>query len=82
MATSFDADVANYERARPPYPQELFDRLARTCGIGVGTRILEIGPGTGQVTLPMLDLGAHVVAVEPGRNMAERLRSRVTGRPC
>jgi len=82
FATSFDADVANYERARPPYPQELFDCVSRTCGIGPGTRILEIGPGTGQATLRLLDLGAHVVAIEPGHNMVERLRARVEGRPC
>jgi len=82
FATSFDADVANYEHARPPYPQELFDRVARTCEIELGTRILEVGPGTGQATLPLLDLGAHLVAVEPGHNMVERLRSRVVGRPC
>jgi SAM-dependent methyltransferase/ribosomal protein S18 acetylase RimI-like enzyme len=82
MATSFDADVGNYERARPAYPQELFDRVKSTCEIGPGTTILEIGPGTGQATLPLLDMGTRVVAVEPGPRMAARLRARVEGRPC
>jgi SAM-dependent methyltransferase len=81
LRTSFDADVAGYERARPGYPDQLFELLER-CGLGAGTRVLEIGPGTGQATLPLLDRGASVVAVEPGPAMAARLRERVAGRPC
>lgn len=82
LKTSFDADVAGYEAARPGYPDELFALLADRCGLGPGSRVLEIGPGTGQATLPMLDHGATVVAVEPGPLMAERLRERVADRDC
>ena len=81
LATSFDADVAGYERARPGYPDALFDLLAG-CGLTAGAEVLEIGPGTGQATLPLLDRGASVTAVEPGPAMAARLRSRVAGRAC
>jgi SAM-dependent methyltransferase len=82
LATSFDEDVANYDRARPRYPTELFERLERWCGMGAGTRVLEIGPGTGLATLPLLELGAEIVAVEPGHNMVAYLRRRVEGRRC
>jgi SAM-dependent methyltransferase len=82
LATSFDADVENYARSRPPYPPALFERLASVGGITRGTRVLEIGPGTGLATLPVLDLGAEIVAVEPGTNMASYLRRLVAGRPC
>lgn len=81
LATSFDADVGGYERARPGYPDALFDLLA-TCGLVSGARVLEIGPGTGQATMPMLDRGASITAVEPGPAMAGRLRERVAGRSC
>jgi SAM-dependent methyltransferase len=81
LATSFDADVLGYERARPGYPDELFDVL-RDLGLVPGSRVLEIGPGTGQATLALLDRGAAVVAVEPGPAMAARLRERVAGRSC
>lgn len=80
LATSFDADVDNYEAARPGYPAELFALLADHCGVGLGTRMLEVGPGPGLATVPLLDLGAHIVAVEPGANMAARLRRRTAGR--
>lgn len=82
LATVFDADVGNYEAARPGYPPALFEVLADRCDLGPGTRVLEIGPGPGVATLPLLDLGADVVAVEAGERMAERLRQRTSGRRC
>ncbi len=42
--------------------------------------MLEIGPGVGQATLPMLDRGAVVTAVEPGAALSRRLRARTVGR--
>lgn len=82
LKTSFDADVAGYEAARPGYPDALFDLLGARCGLGAGVRVLELGPGAGQATVPLLDRGATVVAVEPGVAMAARLRERVGGRSC
>lgn len=82
FATSFDDDVANYEAARPPYPDALFDLLATRCGIGPAAKVLEIGAGPGTATVRLLDLGATVSAVEPGERMSARLRERVAGRAC
>ena len=42
--------------------------------------MLEIGPGTGQATVPMLDRGAAVTAIEPGASLARRLGERTVGR--
>jgi SAM-dependent methyltransferase len=42
--------------------------------------ILEIGPGSGQATLPLLDRGARITAVEPGEGLARRLAERAAGR--
>ena len=36
--------------------------------------MLEIGPGTGNLTNEMLALGARVLAVEKDRNLAGKLR--------
>lgn len=82
FATVFDADVGNYEAARPGYPPAVFELLSQRCGLGRGSRVLEIGPGPGVATLPLLDLGAEIVAVEAGERMAERLRERTVGRNC
>jgi SAM-dependent methyltransferase len=40
--------------------------------------VLEVGPGTGQVTRRLLEIGAEVVAVEPDARLAEFLRERLS----
>ena len=42
-------------------------------------KVLEIGPGPGQATIPMPQLGAPVTAVEPGAELAARPVQRVGG---
>jgi hypothetical protein len=61
---TFDQAADLYDRARPGYPRALFDDLAELTGVGAGSRVLEIGPGTGQATLPLAERGCRVVAVE------------------
>jgi SAM-dependent methyltransferase len=63
----FDEDAERYDRARPGYPAALFDDLARA---GAGPRVLEIGCGTGQATVPLAERGYQVVAVELGPRLA------------
>ena len=67
LRTTFGEDAARYHRARPTYPPELFSRLS-------GPRILEIGPGTGQATLPLTSLG-DVTAVELSPDLAAVARA-------
>lgn len=76
----FDEDADLYDRARPGYPPALLADLKAYGGIGPGARVLEIGPGTGQATLPLADLGASVTAVELGAGLAGVLRSKAAGR--
>ena len=79
LARTFNRIPDDYE-ARPQYPQELFDLLVQRGALRAGTAVLEVGAGTGQATLPMLDLGATVTAVEPGAGLARRLVQRTAGR--
>lgn len=44
---------------------------------GPGQRVLEVGPGTGVLTEPMLEAGAHVIAVELDDHLADLLRDRL-----
>ena len=78
LAETFDRVGDGYD-ARPGYPTAVFDTLSCRCGLGPGARVLEIGPGTGQATVPMLDRGAAVTAIEPGASLARRLRERTVG---
>jgi len=76
---AFGADALNYDSARPEYPARVFALLQERCGLGPGTQALEIGPGTGLATRPMLDLGATITAVEPDERLAAVLRHRSAG---
>ena len=79
LARTFNRIPDDYE-ARPGYPQQLFDILVKRGALRAGAVVLEIGAGTGQATLPMLELGAEVTAVEPGAALARRLVERTAGR--
>jgi SAM-dependent methyltransferase len=51
--------------------------LRDRCGLRPGTHVLEIGPGTGQVTRRLLELGANpLIAIEPDSRLAQFLRER------
>jgi 16S rRNA (adenine1518-N6/adenine1519-N6)-dimethyltransferase len=54
-------------------------RIARLAEVGVGDRVLEIGPGLGSLTLALAASGASVLAVELDRHLLPALRSVVTG---
>jgi SAM-dependent methyltransferase len=79
FARLFNEIPDDYE-ARPAYPAWVFETLADRCGLGAGSRVLEIGAGSGQATLPLLDRGAQITAVEPGAGLARRLRERTQDR--
>ncbi len=75
----FDNVPEIYDRIRPTYPVELFDRLfAYVTGDGQ-PRAVEIGPGTGQATRPLLERGIAVTAVEPGEQLAAFLSDKLGG---
>jgi SAM-dependent methyltransferase len=79
---TFDSVAELYDRARPGYPPALFDDLARLAGVGPGCRVLEIGPGTGQLTLPLAERGCAIVAVELGPRLAAVARRKLRAFPA
>lgn len=76
LAGAFDRAASGYD-ARPGYPDNVYELLAEHCGLRPGVRVLEIGPGAGQATVPLVERGASVVAVEHGQALARLLRDRV-----
>lgn len=77
LRTTFDQAADLYQRARPDYPDELFDRLLEVTGLGPGARLLEIGCATGKATLPLAARGMRITCVELGSALAARARSRL-----
>jgi SAM-dependent methyltransferase len=66
---SFDEVAELYDAARPTYPAELVEAVSGVLR-GTQKRILEIGCGTGQATLPFAREGCRVTALEPGERLA------------
>ena len=77
----FDEDARLYDRARPDYPAALFADIVELTGLGPGSRVIEIGPGTGQATRSLAASGASVTAVELGADLAAVLAENVRGTP-
>lgn len=75
----FSSDVAAYDTGRPGYPDRVYELLQQVCGLRTGSRVLEIGPGTGQATGDLLSHGATVTAVELGPEMAAALEAKYAG---
>ncbi len=76
----FGSDPAGYDRARPGHSEQVYEVLVDRCGLGPGTAVLEVGPGTGQATRRLLALGADpLVALEPNPVLAGYLREHVAG---
>ncbi|MYR40396.1 methyltransferase domain-containing protein [Streptomyces sp. SID4944] len=79
LARIFDEDAELYDRARPGYPPELYEDLGRLAGAGPGSRVLEVGCGTGQATVPLAARGCRVTAVDAGPRMAAIARRNLAG---
>lgn len=82
LRTVFDRAAEDYQRTRPVCPLRLFDDLIDLAGLGAGDRVLEIGCGTGQATVPLAERGLAVTAVELGAGLAAIARRRLAGFPA
>jgi SAM-dependent methyltransferase len=77
----FGADPEAYDRARPGHAERVYEILVERCGLTRGTSVLEVGPGTGQATRRLLELGASpLVALEPNEDLARYLARSVGDR--
>jgi SAM-dependent methyltransferase len=74
-----DAALYDYEYRRRRADVSFYRELARRRG---ADRILELGAGTGRVTVPLARDGRHVVAVDRSEAMLARLRDRVARLPA
>lgn len=77
----FDTIPEQFDKYRPRYSAELFSDLIAYAGIGPGKTVLEIGPGTGQATDPVLDTGCGYNAIELGENLYEMMKRKYGNYP-
>ena len=70
-----------YDRTRPQYPPEVFEDLVALAELPGDARLVEIGCGTGQATLPLAERGYAIACVELGDQLAAVARRRLAGFP-
>jgi SAM-dependent methyltransferase len=69
--SSFGAAAAAYAEHRPDYAQAA---VRWALGQAPGSRVLELGAGTGKLTAALVELSAELTAVEPDPAMLAELR--------
>ena len=74
---SFDAVADLYAAYRPGYPPEVISAVLDAANVVPASRVLEIGCGTGQLSLPIAQAGAVLTAVELGPHLAAIARRRL-----
>ena len=79
LAATFNGVAQLYHRARPEYPDALYDHLIKATRLGGGDRLLEVGCGTGKATLALARRGFRLTCVEPGPALAAAARANLAG---
>lgn len=77
----FDTIPEQFDKYRPRYCPALFQDLIEYAGIGPCKAVLEIGPGTGQATDPILDTGCDYHAIELGEHLYGMMERKYGDRP-
>ncbi len=75
LARGFAGVADDYERGRPGYPLDAIVAL----GLPDGSRVADVGAGTGKLTRALLAGGLDVVAVEPLHGLRARLEAELPG---
>lgn len=81
LKTAFDSAADLYQRARPEYPEQLYDALVQTAGLDAGDRLVEVGCATGKATLPLARRGFQITCIEIGPQLAAAARHNLAGFP-
>jgi 2-polyprenyl-3-methyl-5-hydroxy-6-metoxy-1,4-benzoquinol methylase len=70
-------EAANVYDVRPSYPEKIIEEIISLSGISEKSRILEVGVGTGQITLPFAKQGYEIVGLELGPALADQARKNL-----
>jgi SAM-dependent methyltransferase len=78
---SFNEVAVQYDRARPAYPAAVVDAVVRVGNVQAESNVLEIGCGSGQLTIPLAAHGGSITALELGAHLAALASQRAAQFP-
>src|ERR1051326_5385446 len=79
LRQTFGQAAERYDRARPEYPEALFNDLVTLAGLTPGDRLIEVGCATGKATRPLARRGFRITCVELGAELAAVARKNLAG---
>ena len=65
-----------YDQYRPGYPKEIVDTIIEKANLAAGSKVLEIGAGSGKATEQFANYGFAIICVEPGTDLARKGAAR------
>ncbi|MDF2822434.1 MAG: methyltransferase [Clostridiales bacterium] len=74
--TIFEQVPEQFDKWRPRYCDELFTDLIAYANLDKNKEVLEVGPGTGQATEPILKTGCSYKAIELGESFSEIMKNK------
>ena len=77
----FDTAASAYEKMRPGYVPDLYQAIFDYCDINEDSNLIEVGIGGGQATLPFLQRGCSVTAIEYGDKLSDICREKFADYP-
>jgi SAM-dependent methyltransferase len=81
LRVTFDRVAADYDAARPRYPESLINEVITLSGIPANGRILEVGCGPGIATIPFARRGYRMTCIELGSHLAALARVNCRDHP-
>ena len=81
LRQTFDRAAGRYDRARPGYPEALFDDLIALADLTPGDHLLEVGCATGLATRALARRGFRITCVELGAELAAVARRNLAEWP-
>jgi SAM-dependent methyltransferase len=79
LRSIFNDDAAAYDAIRPGYPQQLIEDVISYSQIPTSGRILEVGCGTGQASLPFAQRGYALLCLDLGEEMIDIAQQKLKG---
>jgi 2-polyprenyl-3-methyl-5-hydroxy-6-metoxy-1,4-benzoquinol methylase len=76
MSTDYNPLAASYDEAIPNLPQEYIDLIVKTFTIGKSSKIIDLGCGTGLLTLPLAEFSDNIQALDLSEKMLDIAKSK------
>lgn len=69
-----------YDDCRPDYPSTIMDTIIGCAGLTKGSRVLEIGAGSGKATSQLSNYDLEMLCLDPGEDLVRKGNERFKGK--